>query len=69
MSTIGELNDHIKNVCKIGQKHDCCRYLTGGKDGFYCEKNTDLRFILDERVMLGTITARGDNCEGWKNAD
>jgi hypothetical protein len=58
------MNDQIKNVCKIGQGSDCCRYLMMGPKGFECAKHTELKTLLDKRVMLKTITAQGDNCEG-----
>lgn len=54
----------IKGTCKIGQGANCCRYLTMSANGWCCEKNTDLRALLDRRVAEETITARGDNCEG-----
>lgn len=58
------LSEHILNVCKIGQGHDCCRYLVMGTEGFECAKHTELKTLLDNRVATETITARGDNCEG-----
>jgi len=57
-------SEHVKNVCKIGQGHDCCRYLVVGPNGFECMKNTSLAPVLDKRVTDETISARGDNCEG-----
>jgi hypothetical protein len=56
--------DFVKQTCKIGQGAVCCRYLGADGGGFDCLKLTSLRAYLDERVALGTITARGDNCEG-----
>jgi hypothetical protein len=56
--------DYIKDVCRIGQSHACCRYLTMGPGGWCCEKNTGLSAVLDARVALGSMVARGDNCEG-----
>ena len=58
------MNDQIKNVCKIGQGADCCRYLVMGINGFECMKGTSLAEILDMRVLTNTITAKGDNCDG-----
>ncbi len=52
-------------VCKIGQGHDCCRYLTmTPRQGWTCEKHTSWKNHLDDRVASKTITARGDNCPG-----
>ena len=63
------MNDNVKNICKIGQGHDCCRYLTMGPEGFCCEKKGSLKKLLDERVELKTINARGDNCEGKNDSE
>jgi len=53
-----------RSICKIGQGHDCCRYLTMAPSGWSCEKHTVLRMHLDWRVAEENIVARGDNCEG-----
>jgi hypothetical protein len=58
------INDHVKNVCKIGQGNTCCRYLVIGTQGFECVKNTDMKDYLDSRVAMETMVARGNNCEG-----
>lgn len=55
---------YVKGPCKIGQGAACCRYLTMGPKGWSCEKHGSLQAHLDARVAAGTITARGDNCEG-----
>ncbi len=53
----------IKEVCKIGQGKDCCRYLTMGPNGFECAKlNLGLMLTIDARVE--SMNAKGDNCEG-----
>ena len=52
---------HWREVCKIGEGADCCKYLTAGADGFCCEKNTGLGRILDKRTDM---TAKSDNCSG-----
>lgn len=54
----------LKNVCKIGQGKDCCRYITCGPNGFECEKHTSLKKTLDNSVSH--MVAKGDNCEGLK---
>jgi hypothetical protein len=56
---------YVKHVCKIGQGHDCCRYLGGSKDGFVCMKHSEFKNLLDTRVIEETIVARGDNCDGF----
>ncbi len=65
MITTEEFDDEYrKNVCRMGQGHACCRYITVGPSGWGCEKNTSLRATIDQRVEGGHFTARGDNCEG-----
>jgi hypothetical protein len=56
--------EYAKATCKIGQGHDCCRYVMGGADGFECARHTDLKDYLDRRVTEKSIIARGDNCPG-----
>jgi hypothetical protein len=59
--------DYINEVCRIGQGHACCRYLTVGADGFDCEKRTAIKVVLDARG--DSMTARGDNCPGMTGAE
>ena len=59
--------EHVKNVCKVGQGVESCRYLAGGIRGLECMKNTSLAKSLDNRVEEGTMNARGDNCDGCKD--
>ena len=57
------MNPWIKDVCKIGQGKECCRYLILGAKGFECGKvNPEEREMLDRRK--GRMVAQGDNCEG-----
>lgn len=63
------MKNHVKDVCKMGQQHNCCRYLAFGVTGFECLKNTSLKSVLDIRVETENIVARGDNCEGKKIED
>ena len=61
--------DKIKQICKIGQSKECCRYLACGGSGFCCLKKVPAtKAYLDFRVMNDSITAQGDNCEG-ENCD
>jgi hypothetical protein len=55
---------HLKEVCKIGQGNECCRYITVGHMGIQCAKHTGLRRVLDAKVKAGEILAIADNCEG-----
>lgn len=59
--------DHLRDICKMGQGKECCRYILLGRDGFTCGKHdADFRVLLDDRVQKGTLGAIGDNCEGLK---
>ena len=51
-------------ICKMGRGSECCRYMAVGINGFTCLKLTNLKDVLDKRVELNTITAKGDNCDG-----
>lgn len=56
---------YLREICRIGQGADCCRYLIGDDTGLHCAKHApELASQLDERVRLETIHARGDNCPG-----
>lgn len=57
------INDEtLKNICKLGQKEKCCRYILCTPNGFECGKNTSLKSTIDENV--NNMTAKGDNCNG-----
>lgn len=59
--------EHIQNVCKIGQGNDCCRYLVAGSSGIECAKHSSLKKILDDRADAKQMVAQADNCEGVIN--
>lgn len=61
------IQQHVDDVCKIGQGKACCRYLLLGKTGFECGKLTSLKSTLDYRVKINLIVAQADNCEGIEN--
>jgi hypothetical protein len=61
------VSDYINEVCRIGQGHACCRYLTVGADGFDCEKHTKLKAVLDARG--DSMAARADNCHGMTGVE
>ena len=60
------MSEHVGKVCRIGQGHECCRYLMMGTKGFECAKvaGIGMKALLDQRVAEETMTARGDNCDG-----
>lgn len=62
------MNEHVKNVCKIGQGADCCKYLVAGGKGFECMK-TELanKKAIDDNWFWFPHVAQGDNCEGMTN--
>jgi hypothetical protein len=63
---VGDFPDrqYAVEVCKLGQGHGTCRYLTMGRNGWSCEKHGELRATIDFKVRMGMFTARGDNCPG-----
>lgn len=59
------LSEYIKQVCKIGQGADCCKYLVAGMKGFECMKvNAADKNIVDQNWATTEHVAQGDNCEG-----
>lgn len=57
--------EYAREVCKIGQGRDCCRYLTIGGSGWSCEKlNPEGRRMIDARAARGLFTAISINCSG-----
>lgn len=56
---------HMKEVCKIGQGADCCKYLLCSGEGFECGKTGALKGVIDSRAEY--MTAQGDNCDGVSN--
>ena len=60
-----EIDDqHAREVCRIGQQGECCRYLTMASTGWSCEKLGPMGPELAARAKLGKIIAQADNCEG-----
>lgn len=57
----------VRDICKIGQGAECCRFLVGGSQGFECAKHIpSLASHLNMRVLIEDIVARGNNCDGLK---
>ena len=56
------MNDHVIKVCKIGQGHECCRYLLAAPAGFECAKMADdspVRSLEDKIAGKGsTLSVR-----------
>lgn len=57
-------DDDVRLLCRIGEGAATCRYLTRSPVGWSCEKHGEFHKLLDQRVMLKMMNARGDNCEG-----
>lgn len=56
-------DEYIEQVCRIGQRGACCRYLACGKDGIECLKlNPSWKAAIDAKVS--TMSAQADNCPG-----
>src|SRR5262245_26451117 len=56
---------HVLDVCKIGQGHETCRYVTMYKTGWKCGKvDPKVRALLDEPTRRARFIAQGDNCDG-----
>lgn len=62
---------HLKTVCQPGRDAATCAYLLHGPreigsvwSGWCCAKKTEHEETLRQRVIRGTINARGDNCSG-----
>jgi hypothetical protein len=54
-----------KNVCKVGQGQECCRYLGMANGDWTCFKlDQGMKTFLDRRVAEEALKARGDNCPG-----
>ena len=57
-------DEHLREVCKIGQGNECCRYILCGRNGFECGKRDTLKKFIDDQVLGNEMAAQGDNCDG-----
>ena len=58
------VDEYVKDVCKIGQDAECCKYLTVGGTGYFCCKvNAEDKDVIDTN-WDDSKSAQGDNCEG-----
>lgn len=56
------ISPQVMDVCKIGQKAACCKYLVMGHLGFECGKLIpEIKKELDRQKDM---VAKSDNCEG-----
>ena len=60
-----KVENWLKEVCKIGQGAQCCKFLTSGPKGFQCAKmDPALATEIAATWHLTQHTAQGDNCKG-----
>jgi len=56
---------YLKDICKIGQGMECCRFLIVDPDiGITCAKGTEFESILQNKKEMN---AQSDNCNGYDN--
>lgn len=58
------LSRQIREVCRIGQGADCCRFLSNDGTGFHCAKLND-HLVEQIEVRRPDMIAQGDNCAGF----
>ncbi len=58
-------NQYANDVCKMGQGADCCKYLMAGPNGLECAKDPANFGFKDQIEANNTMTAKGDNCDGY----
>lgn len=57
-------DDHVKNVCGLGQGEKCCAFLAS-RARWECAKDIPgVRDTILLRLAAGTMVAKGDNCSG-----
>jgi hypothetical protein len=51
-----------RDICRIGQKEKCCKYLMIDEDGLFCAKHEEqcAKWVNKRTDMV----AKGDNCDG-----
>lgn len=58
------VSERMKEICKIGQGNDCCRYLACDDKGFCCLKSVpEMKKTVDAKV--NRMNAQSDNCDGY----
>lgn len=68
MWTLAPSDAHVDETCRPGAGVHTCRYLVMGASGWDCAKLSDLAWTLDRRASEGTMTALGNNCDGYPRA-
>lgn len=64
--TLEENKDYQKNICQIGNGHQCCKYLVLGSKGFECMRDDPAnKKVIDSAWLITKHVAQGDNCKGY----
>lgn len=59
--------EHLREVCALGQGEATCSYLMHGPDGWECAKiMPGYKAHIDRRRAENSMRAKGDNCPGWQ---
>lgn len=60
---------HLLLICRFGKGPACCSFLVfdPSRGGFSCVKGSPLEMTIYARIASGTITAKGDGCDGPPN--
>jgi len=69
MSVIGidkAANNHVNNICKMGQGADCCKYLVMGKAWECMRVDLTNKKVIDDNWAVTPHVAQGDNCNGYR---
>jgi len=59
----------LKNVCRIGEDKDTCRYIMRNQEDYVCVKNSIIQLTIDETVEKQGMVAKGNNCPGLINQE
>jgi len=59
----------LKNVCRIGEGKDTCRYIMRNQEDYVCVKNSIIQLTIDETVEKQGMVAKGNNCPGLINQE
>lgn len=58
---------YVRLFCRPGKSLETCRYLCADGRGFICAKHDAfVKEQIERRYQAGTMSAKGDNCEGLK---
>jgi hypothetical protein len=57
--------EHLKEVCRYDEcGEQTCSFLVENGGEVFCAKGTIMQRVIDQRREVGTMLAKGDNCEG-----